>query len=347
MTIGLFVVLELLSNNVMEPLLYGRNTGVSVVAVLVAALFWMWLWGPVGLLLATPLTVCVLVVGKHIPSFWFFETLLGSGPVFEPKTRIYQRLLAGDQDEAEGLVNAFLKREPLVTLYDSVLVPAIAINEKHWQLEELYEDKYRFIMRCFREMIRDCGERPQTLLASEETSEDLIGAASGVAIEDGTEDSIEDGTEDAIEDGTEDAIAADAAEEIAPHAAEDLAPRFDILCLPARTESDELTALMLAQVLETPETSARSVSIQSIEGDNTDWIAAEKADVIFVCATPPASVMYARNLCKQIRDQLPDVKLIVGLWDSPDALDATTERFGHDAVVVVTMAEALDRMLSS
>ena len=97
LTVGLFVVLELISNNVLEPWLYGRNTGVSAVAVLVAAVFWMWLWGPVGLLLATPLTVCLLVVGKHVPQLSFLGILLGTEPVFEPKTRIYQRLLAGDQ----------------------------------------------------------------------------------------------------------------------------------------------------------------------------------------------------------------------------------------------------------
>src|SRR5688572_26634221 len=81
LTIGLFVVLELFSNNVMEPWLYGKNTGVSAVAVLVAAVFWMWLWGPVGLLLATPLTVCLLVVGKHIPQLSFLGILLGNEPV--------------------------------------------------------------------------------------------------------------------------------------------------------------------------------------------------------------------------------------------------------------------------
>src|SRR6185503_14288872 len=94
LTVALFVVLELFSNNVMEPWLYGKNTGVSPVAVLVAAVFWMWLWGPVGLLLATPLTVCVLVLGKNIPELSFLDILLGTEQVFEPKDRIFQRLLA-------------------------------------------------------------------------------------------------------------------------------------------------------------------------------------------------------------------------------------------------------------
>src|SRR5688572_7586900 len=146
LTVGLFVVLELFSNNVMEPWLYGRNTGVSAVAVLVAAVFWMWLWGPVGLMLATPLTVCLLVIGKNVPQLSFLDILLGSEPVFEPKTRIYQRLLAGDQEEATELLEEYLKRQPLVEVYDTVLIPALAITETHWQLGELNQGKHKFIM---------------------------------------------------------------------------------------------------------------------------------------------------------------------------------------------------------
>ncbi len=109
LTIGLFVVLELISNNVLEPWLYGKNTGVSAVAVLLAAVFWTWLWGVVGLLLATPLTVCLLVIGKHVPQLAFLDTLLGDQPVFEPKKRVYQRLLAGDQEEATELLDELLE----------------------------------------------------------------------------------------------------------------------------------------------------------------------------------------------------------------------------------------------
>jgi predicted PurR-regulated permease PerM len=114
LTLGLFVVLELISNNVLEPWLYGRNTGVSTVAVLLAAVFWTWLWGVVGLLLATPLTVCLLVIGKHVPQLAFLDTLLDDQPVFEPKKRIYQRLLAGDQEEATELLDELLEHTPLV-----------------------------------------------------------------------------------------------------------------------------------------------------------------------------------------------------------------------------------------
>ncbi|HEX9595258.1 MAG TPA: AI-2E family transporter, partial [Anaerolineales bacterium] len=177
LTVGLFVVLELFSNNVVEPWLYGKNTGVSAVAVLVAAVFWMWLWGPVGLLLATPLTVCLLVVGKHVPQLSFLGILLGTEPVFEPKKRIYQRLLAGDQEEAAELLEDYLEHRPLVEVYDTVLIPALALAETHWQLGELNEGKHKFIMQSLKEMIQDRGERQQEMRAKEGTN--LTPAAGG------------------------------------------------------------------------------------------------------------------------------------------------------------------------
>ena len=114
LALGLFVVLELFCGNVLEPWLYGKGTGVSAVAVLVAAVFWTWLWGIAGLLLATPLTVCLLLIGKHVPQLSFLHVLLGNEPVFEPKRRVCQRLLAGDQEEATELVEDDLENKPLV-----------------------------------------------------------------------------------------------------------------------------------------------------------------------------------------------------------------------------------------
>ena len=99
-TAALFVVVELLTNNVIEPWLYGSRTGLSPLAIIVAAVLWTWLWGPVGLLLSTPLTVCLVVLGKHVPRFEFLDVMFGNKPVLEPHQQLYQRLLAGDPDEA-------------------------------------------------------------------------------------------------------------------------------------------------------------------------------------------------------------------------------------------------------
>jgi predicted PurR-regulated permease PerM/CheY-like chemotaxis protein len=130
MTIALFVTLELFSNNVLEPWLYGASTGLSPVAVLVAAVFWTTLWGPVGLLLSTPLTVCLVVLGRHVPQLGFFDVLLGDEPALAPELKFYQRLLARDPDEATELAEEYLENEPLDRLYDAVIMPALALAEQ-------------------------------------------------------------------------------------------------------------------------------------------------------------------------------------------------------------------------
>jgi len=304
LTVGLFVVLEFINNHVLEPWLYGKNTGVSAVAVLVAAVFWMWLWGPVGLLLATPLTVCVLVVGKHVPQLSFLDILLGSEPVFEPQERIYQRLLAGDQEEAAELFEGYLEHKPLIEGYDTVLIPALTLAETHWQLGELNESKHKFIMQSLKEMIQDCGERQREMQAKEATADapQLNGDSSRVH--------------------------------------ESNSPPVCILCLPARDEGDEIAATMVAQILETSGCHVQAVSITSLASEMVDLVDQCTADVVCVSATPPAAVMHARYLCKRLRSQLPEVKLVVGLWNAQGDLNKAKERIGCGAVVVATLADA-------
>ena len=130
LTIALFVTLELIINNVLEPWLYGSSTGLSPVAVLVAVVVWTTLWGPVGLLLSTPLTVCLVVLGRHVPQLAFFDVLLGDEPALPPEIKFYQRLLARDPDEATELAEEYLEDEPLEKLYDSVIIPALGLAEQ-------------------------------------------------------------------------------------------------------------------------------------------------------------------------------------------------------------------------
>jgi predicted PurR-regulated permease PerM len=130
LTIALFVTLELFSNNVLEPWLYGSSTGLSPVAVLVAAVFWTALWGPAGLLLSTPLTVCLVVLGRHVPQLGFFHVLLGDEPALAPELKFYQRLLARDPEEATELAEEFLEDESLDKLYNAVILPALGLAEQ-------------------------------------------------------------------------------------------------------------------------------------------------------------------------------------------------------------------------
>jgi predicted PurR-regulated permease PerM/CheY-like chemotaxis protein len=167
LTLGLFAVLGVFWGSVLEPWLYGKGTGVSAVAVLVAAVFWTWLWGIVGLLLATPLTVCLLVIGKHVPQLSFLDILLGNEPVFEPTRRVYQRLLAGDQEEATELFEEEIQSRPLVNVYDTLLIPALALAETHWHRRELDEGRHDFILQSLTEMIHEAGRGRQELQTNE------------------------------------------------------------------------------------------------------------------------------------------------------------------------------------
>jgi AI-2E family transporter/B12 binding domain len=309
LTVGLFVVLELFSNNVMEPWLYGKNTGVSPVAILVAAVFWLWLWGPVGLLLATPLTVCLLVVGKHFPQLSFLGILLGNEPVFEPKKRIYQRLLAGDQEEADELLEDLLEHKPLAEVYDTVLIPALALAETHWHRGEFNDGKHKFIMESLKEMIQDQIDRQQEVQAQEKSADTQAATADSGLVDDVIDSSS-----------------------------------LCILSLPARSEADEIAAMMLAQVLETKSCVVHAVSVTYLASEMVDFVEQRKADVVCVSATPPGAMMHARYLCKQLRRRFPKVKLVVGLWDIEGDLVKASERIGCGATVVATLADAQEQI---
>ena len=159
MTIGLFVVIELISNNVLEPWLYGSSTGVSSVALIVAAVFWTWMWGTAGLVLATPFTVCLVVMGRHIPQLSFLSVVLGEEEALTPAEDCYHRMLRnGEHDETE-LVDAFLKTKPLEELYDTVLIPVIATAEEDHRQGVLDNDQRDRIARATAEVIDDLRER--------------------------------------------------------------------------------------------------------------------------------------------------------------------------------------------
>ncbi len=163
---ALFMVLELVTANYVEPHIYGKHTGLSSLAVLIAAAFWTLIWGPVGLILSVPLTVCLVVMGSHIPSLGFLHVLLGDQPVIPTYVAFYQRMLAHDEREAGEILDACLRTEPLVSVYDSILLPALTMVETERQKGDLEESTVRFIRESTSEIVDELGFR-----AMEERSE--------------------------------------------------------------------------------------------------------------------------------------------------------------------------------
>ena len=147
LVIGLFLVIELVASNVVEPRLYGHSIGVSEVALLVAAAFWAFLWGPIGLVLSSPLTVCLVVLGKYVPQLEFLDVLLGDEPPLDADVTFYQRLLARDQDEATQLVLAQAKASSPEQVYDDFLVPALNYVKRDRERDDLTEADEQFVLR--------------------------------------------------------------------------------------------------------------------------------------------------------------------------------------------------------
>lgn len=157
MVLGVFVVIELITSGLIEPWLYATRTGISSLAILLSAAFWTLLWGPIGLILSTPLTVCLAVLGRHIPQFEFLYVLLGDEPVLSPDLHYYQRLLAMDEDEAGEIVEEVCRERPLAEVYDSVVIPALQMARSDRQQERIEDERARFIYQSARELIEDLG----------------------------------------------------------------------------------------------------------------------------------------------------------------------------------------------
>ena len=161
LALALFVVVELISNNVIEPWLYGSSTGLSPLAIIVSAFFWTWLWGAVGLLLATPLTVCIVVIGKYLPALSFLDVLLGEHPPIAVSDRFYQRLLALDSEEVSSMCEDYVAQHSLAEMFDEVIVPALRLVDAEYRSEQLDESARREIHQLVREVVSELGALDQ------------------------------------------------------------------------------------------------------------------------------------------------------------------------------------------
>jgi predicted PurR-regulated permease PerM len=306
LTLSLFVGLELLLNNVMEPLLYGAHTGVSSIALIVAAVFWTWLWGPLGLVLATPLTVCLVVLGRHVPRLSFLSVVLSDEEALTPAEDCYHRLIApGEHGELE-LVESYLKANSLTALYDSVFIPVLTAAETDARAELLDIAQLSNVEQTMRDIIEDLGTRPAV--------------PSRASLE----------------------KASSAGDEEAP-SLPDLAPDCRVYCLPARADRDELAGAMLVQLARQQGFGAQNAPAKLVAGELLALVEKADVDVICISVVAPSTVIHARYLCLKLRSFLPRLKIVVGLWGATEDLTEATKRLrdsGADEVVTL-LAEAL------
>jgi predicted PurR-regulated permease PerM len=311
LTAGLFVVIELISNNIMEPLLYGARTGISAVAVLASAVFWTWLWGPVGLVLATPLTVCVVVLGRYMTQLEFLNVLLSDEPGLSPAARVYQRLLAMDQDEVFEICESYLAETDttLLDLYENVLLPALAMAERDRHHDRIDPDREPAVYQGMRDLVEELGERKR----SEEQTVRKNGDAAG-------------------------------AESISPAARGIGTPDSSkrIACVTARDAADEIAAIMFAHVLQSEGIRAQVFPQGIGSAELVSQLEADKPDAICISAVPPQTVVRTRQLCQRLSARLPQVKIVTGVWTLSD-VSQVQNRLGacQSEHVVGTFADAI------
>jgi predicted PurR-regulated permease PerM len=154
-TVGLFLGLDGLAAYVVEPIVIGARTGVSPMATLVSAIFWSWLWGPVGLLLSTPLTVCLAVLGKHVPRLSYLSILLGDQPALEDQLILYHRLLSGDEEEAEEILDKRFRATSRAKVFDEVVIPALLLADRDRARGEISEFDHQRVVRTIRALVDD------------------------------------------------------------------------------------------------------------------------------------------------------------------------------------------------
>ena len=303
-TLGLILLLELISNNVIEPWLYGTSTGLSTLSIILAATFWTALWGPVGLILSTPLTVCLLVLGRYLPALRFIEVLLGNTPVLDAPHRLYQRLLGGDVEEAielctetvEDLVPA--KPTPaqvsdaVTRLYDEVVMPALRVATSHHTGSATAAHRLR-LTQGMDLLLGEIAELYPARAAADAAPADA--AAADAAAAEGT---------------AADAAPADAA-----------VRRPRVHCVGARWEVDALAAAALAHALglsgQAVSHSPHALTARMQMPEDSDWGGVELLCLSVFTPQPQAQV---RQICRRLRRRWPGLRIVLVLWNAPPEL---------------------------
>ena len=304
MTFGLFATIEIVISSAVEPWLYGAHTGLSSLAILVSAAFWTLLWGPIGLILSTPLTVCLLVIGRYVPSLSSLSILLGDEPVLPPEACYYQRLLAGDDDEAQDISEKYLKEHQLVDLYDSVLIPALSLAEQDRHDDILDEERAEFIYQSTRSLIEDLETQGPENQGSDKASD---------------KENHEPASEQFVSHVTP----------------------LSIVCMPARDKADELVGLMLQHVLKGSGHTVEVIPIGPLE-EMFDALRRRSPDILFVSALPPLALSHARSVVRRVRRTIVNAKIIVCAWNSPAEKLKIEERWAKDTydLIILDLKEA-------
>lgn len=289
-----FVIVEPLVGQVIEPLLYGRSTGLSPLAVVVSATFWTALWGPVGLVLATPLTICLVVLGRHVENLKFLEVMFGDRPALSPSELFYQRMLADDPAEALDNAEQFLKERPLAAYYDEVALKGLKLAQADLDRNALDTLHLQRIRDSVIELVReldDHEDQPQKRVTQD------VEAAAAV---------------DSIEDPRVYDFPILAKDKLTTH----WRGEAPVLCIAGRTGLDEAVAVMLAQILSKQGIGTRLEGVDVLSSANI--LRLETKGIVMVCVSflNTSSIAQMRFTIRRLRRKLPGVVIVLGSWNA-------------------------------
>ena len=315
-TAGLFAVVEGLTGQVIEPLLYGHSTGLSPFAVVVAATFWTWLWGPVGLILSTPLTLCLVVMGRHVKRLEFLDVLLGDRPPLTPVESFYQRMLAGDPDEALEQAELLLKESSLSSYYDDVALKGLQLAANDLERGVLSRPQMERVKEAIKQLAEDLEDRedvehPPTAKKNE-----------GPLPPSFAEQEASPPTPVPGQAPSEDALPPPWCEPTA------------IMCLAGRGPLDEAASTLLAQLLRKHGLGASVVGYDSASRGRIETL--DISAVAMVCVSYleiSGNPSHLRYLLDRLHKRLPGTPILVGLWPTTDAVlsnEATRRTIGAD-----------------
>ena len=271
------VVMELVANNIVEPLVFGHSTGVSSTALFISAAFWMYLWGPIGLVLSAPFAVCLLVLGKNIPQLAFLNLLLGSGAALRAHVGIYQRLMLGHEHEAARLTLEQMKQSPSENVFDEMLIPALCSAKRDTRREQLTADDHQLVLEGMQICLIQTDQFLQAAVKLDEQQRELS-------------------SDDVIKKP------------------DPVNKPIRILGCPADDATDHIALEMLRQLIDPRHWELELTSPATLTSELAAIIIANPPAAIFIAALPPGGMAHARYICKRLRDAAPDVLIIVGRW---------------------------------
>jgi predicted PurR-regulated permease PerM/nucleotide-binding universal stress UspA family protein len=281
-TIALYAVVELVMGQLVEPFVYGHSTGLSPLAVVTAAIFWTWVWGPIGLIISTPLTLCLVVLGRHVQNLEFLDVMLGDGPVLSPEASFYQRLLADDPDEVEEQAERYLSEKPLLSYYDEVVLKGLHLAAGDIARGALTPAQVERLKHSTMELIGDLAHYSAPAAGEPEADDDPISGR--------------------------------------PIAPEWQIPGA-VLCIAGRGVLDEAAAAMLAQLLHMHGIGARAVPYAAVSRAQFGSLDVHATAMLCISYLDiSGNPAHLRYLIRRMRARVAQIPILVGLWPAGEAI---------------------------